>query len=462
MLRIHKSLPGRLRVFAYIFPCLLPLPACALDLLQSYQAALEQDATFNVSRAATEASREVLPQARAQLLPSVSFSTSKYKNSLDSETLVFPGKTQTGHSNYDSSQWTISLRQPLFRMYQYAQYEQAKSQVESAEANLDKDRQSLGVRVSEAYFEALLAQGQLALILSQKTAYDAQLQGAKRSLSAGVGTRTDIDEAQAKYDMVSAQEIEASQNTKYTRRQLQAIVNQPVEYLVPLDAERLELAPPAPAKLDDWIIVGYAVNPELRSLKAQIEAAREETEKAKSGHYPTLDFVAQRDRSSSQNVTSINNTYLTSQFGLQATIPIFAGGYNNSMIRQARANLEKVQQQYEEAKRRLEVQIQKEFQNVTEGILKVRALEQAKRSAEQALYSTQKGMQAGTRTQIDVLNAEQQKVNTILNLGQSRYMYIVARIRLLALTGSLGVNEMLKINSWLSENSNTSVAMQKN
>ncbi len=439
------------RVFVCLGMIVVGMPSAgAVDLLQSYLAALQQDASYASARANAEAGREALPQARAQLLPSVSISASNTKNDLVSATPNFLGKLSTSQTNYDSSQYTLSIRQPIFRKYQYAQYQQAKAQVEGAEANLEKDREDLGVRVAEAYFEALLAEDQRSLIQAQQTAYDGQLQSAKRTFQAGLGTRTDIDEAQAKYDMSVAQELEARQNTDYTRRQLQAIINQPVTSLVSLDATHLDLAPPVPAGLQDWVVLAEQSSPELRSLRAQTEAAAQEVEKARSGHFPTLDLVAQRERSESQTVTSVGTTYLSSQIGVQLSIPIYGGGYTSSMVRQARANQEKAERQLDAARRNLGVQVEKEFRNVTEGVSKVRALEQAKRSAEQALYSTQKGMQAGTRTQIDVLNAQQQKVNVMRDLAQARYSYIVGRIRLLALTGALGIDEMTTFNGWLS------------
>ncbi|MFA6312299.1 MAG: TolC family protein, partial [Sterolibacterium sp.] len=139
----------------------------------------------------------------------------------------------------------------------------------------------------------------------------------------------------------------------------------------------------------------------------------------------------------SENQVTINQFYLTSQVGLQVNIPLYAGGYTSSQIRQALANLEKFQQQYEARRREVDLQIRKEFQNVAEGVLKVKAQEQAERSADQALFSNQKGYQAGTRTQIDILNAQQQRMNVRRDLANARYQYLMARIRLQGLVASL-------------------------
>jgi len=423
-------------------------PAHAVDLLQSYRQALDQDATYQAARAEAAATREVLPQARAQLMPNLSASLVRGKNQTDSTT---PGLFSPQHNSYEylSSNYNLILRQPLYRKYSFALYQQAEYQVAGAEAALDKSLQDLLVRLCSTYFEALMASDTLALVQSQKEAYSSQLQAAKRSFAAGQGTRTDIDDAQARYDMILAQELVARQDFSYTRRQIEVITNSPTGELAVLDPLRMELIGPVPDKAEEWISRGEEVNAELRAMHANVEAARKEVEKARAGHMPTVDFYLQRGKSDSENNTSINAHYLTSQAGLQINIPLFAGGQVVSQARQALANLDKYRQQHEARRREIGEQIRKEFQNVTEGVFKVRALEQAERSADQAVFSNQKGFQAGVRSQVDILNAQQQRMTARRDLAQARYMYVVARIKLQALVGSLGEDEIQRVNSWL-------------
>jgi TolC family type I secretion outer membrane protein len=455
-LQLHPSAlkgPGKAIASALALALALMLgdvsDASALDLMQSYQLALQQDAQYLASRAEAEASREALPQARAQLLPSLSSTLSQSSNDTNSTIPGVIGIPVNKSYQYQSSSYAVTLRQPIYRKYNFAAYKQAESQVDSIDASSDKSLQDLAVRLSGAYFDALMAQHQLALVLSAKDAYAAQLEGAKRSFAKGLGTRTDIDDAQARYDMVLAQELEASQNVGYTRRQLQVMINQPAENLALLSPGRMELVPPLPANAEDWIKRGEEVNNELRAMRANIESARQEIEKARAGHMPTVDLTIQRSRNLSANDQTINQFYLSTQIGVQVNIPMFAGGFVNSQVRQAKSNLEKYEQLYEAKRRDIGLQIRKEFQNVAEGVLKVKALEQAERSADQAIFSSQKGFQAGTRTQIDILNSQQQRMNTGRDLAQARYLYVMARIRLQGLVGSLNENEISDINSWL-------------
>jgi outer membrane protein, protease secretion system len=428
---------------------LLSGQAWSLDLSQAYSEALEQDSTIRGVRAATDARRERLPQARALLLPNLSASISRYRNSLERTSPDSSGQPVASDLRYTSRSEVLSLRQPIFRPVQMADYRQAAAQVEDAEAVLERETQNVGVRVSGAYFEALLAEEHLALVLAQKMAYTTQFDAAQKRLGAGFGMRTDVDEARAALDLNVAQELEARQNLDFTRRQLQSLVNRPIDRLAPLDPSRMQLARPVPDRLEDWVERAEANSPELQSLAAQVEAARYELEKAQAGHYPTLDAVVQLSRSDSDTVTSVKTRYTNRSIGLQLSIPLYSGGYVSSTVRQALAGQERAQEALEATRRDLGVRLHREFRGVTEGVLRVRALEQAVRSAEQVVISNSRSFDAGSRTLPDVLNAEQQKVSAQRDLAQARFIYLMSRIRLQALAGGARAEVIDEVNGWL-------------
>lgn len=423
--------------------------AWSMDLLQAYQLAQAQDATLQAARSAAEASRERLPQARSQFYPNVSANFSYNRNDLESTTPDFLGREQTTNNKYPSSNQTLTLRQPLYRSQLAAQYRQAQAQVDEAEATLAQEEQSLAVRLSGAYFEALLAHEQLDLVLAQRKAYTTQLDAAGKGLAAGSGTRTDIDEAQARLDMNTALEIEARQNITFTEQQLQALVNQPVNPLAKLDIAQLDLTPPQPNRLDDWIERAERSSPQLQALRAQIEVSRQEVDKAKAGHLPVLDAIAQLSRSKSESVTNTASSYTNTAIGLQLNVPLFAGGYVNSQVRQALAGQARTEQTFEAGRRDLGVRVYREFRGVTESVPKIKALEQALRSADQLVLSSSKSFQAGSRTVLDVLNAEQQRVAVMRDLAQARYVYLTSKMRLLSLVGSADLEAVQAINRYL-------------
>jgi outer membrane protein, protease secretion system len=433
---------------AVVVPAAAAAAGPALTLAQAYRAALEQDATLRAARAATDAKRERLPQALSQLLPNVSASAGVNTNHLRA---LVPnnGTLVLNDLSYSSSNRVLSIRQPIFRPYQFADYRQAQAQVADANAALDKETQNVAVRVATAYMEALLANDQLDLVMAQKAAFTTQLDAARKRFKAGAGVRTDIDDAQARLDQAIAQELQARQNVAYTRRELQVLVNAPVDRLAPLDAARMTLIDPNPNRLEDWVARAELTSPEVRSLQAQRDAARADIDKAKSGHLPTLDAVAQWSVARSDTVTTINARYDTRAIGLQLNVPIFAGGYTSSQVRQSTAALESTEQQLEALRRDLALRVEKQFRGVTEGVAQVRALEQAVRSAETTLESNRKSYEGGVRTLVDVLNAEQQRVSALRDLAQARYVYVLARIQLQALTGEPNEPVIDEANSWL-------------
>ncbi len=423
--------------------------AWSLNLLQAYDTALAQDATVRAARAAADAGRERLPQARAQLLPNLSYSGSRFDNNLNRSQPNNLGVPTTFKDTYLSDNQTLTLRQPLFRKPLWDAYEQAKYVVEDVNAVLERELKNLGMRVSTAYMETLLAKDQLELVLVQKTFMTTALDVVRKAFAAGSGTRTDIDEAQAKLDMTNAQEVEARQNLDFTRRQLEVLISRPVDKIEPLNVAKMPLLPPMPALLDEWIRRAEEANPEILSLKARVEAARMEVKKAEGGHYPTVDAVAQLISSSSENVNTPNSSYTNKTIGVQVTMPLYAGGYVNSTVRQALAQQTQAEEVLEAARRDLGVRVHKEFRGVTEGVARVKALEQAVQSAEQLLLSSRKSYQAGSRTVSDVLNAEQQRQLTLRDLAQARYLYLISRIRLFALAGAGSREGIEETNAWL-------------
>ena len=433
-----RWIPGVVRCTALAAATLAMSHSMAMDLRGAYEAALEHDATVRAARTSAAAGRERVPQARSQLLPNVSLSVARNYNDLESQQPNMFGQTSTLQNTYYSGNKNLSVRQPLYRPQLTASLAQAHAQVKEVEARLDHAEQELVVRVAEAYFDALLAREQVALVAAQKASYAMQLDAARKGFEGGSGTRTDIDDAQARLDMAFAQELEAKQNLDFTQHKLQSITGKTAAELADLAAlnvDGFQPTLPVPASLEEWIAMAEDASPEIRTLRAQEEAARLEIDKAQAGHKPTLDAVAYWARTSSDSVTSVNSRHDQKAVGLQLSIPLFSGGYVNSTVRQAVANHESAKETLDATRAQLRVQVHQEFRGVTEGVLRIAALEQAVRSAQQALLSSRKSFEAGARTSVDVLNAEQQKTMALRDLAQARFAYVLSRVKLQALAG---------------------------
>jgi outer membrane protein/protease secretion system outer membrane protein len=313
-------------------------------------------------------------------------------------------------------------------------------------ANYDREVQNLVVRVGGAYMEALLAAESLKLVQAQKRQYTAMVDAARKALVAGTGTRTDIDDAQSRLDMAQANELEARQNEDYTRKQLELMVNQPVPALSGLGAQGVSALSQLVSALPQWVDLAHTNSPEIKALAARLEAAEKDIARAQSAHAPTLDAVAQWSDSGNENVTRLNSRFENKAIGFQLSVPLYQGGAVNSQVRQAVAEKNRVEESLESLRRDLNLRVHKEYRGVTEGLLRIRALEQALRSATQLLDSTQKSQRAGVRTMLDVLNAEQQLVTVNRDLIQARYVYLMSRLRLSSLAGVDAVTAVTEIN----------------
>jgi len=420
-----------------------------LGLLQTWQAAIVNDPSLRAARAAAVAGRERLPQAQSQLRPSLQFSASRFKNDSERDSVNFLGQAQTTNERYFSQNETLTLRQPLYRQPQEAAVRQAGYLVQDVEAVLARETQNLGVRVAGIYLEAMLARDQLALVQAQQAFLTTQLDAARKGLAAGFGTRTDVDEVQARLDLNRAQELEALQQVELSRRQVQALVNRPVGELARLDPARLKLQAPVPVSVEEWVALAVASSPEVRSLQAQRDAAREEMAKARAGHLPTLDLVAQLQRSRSENFNAPQSGYVNGSVGLQLNVPIYQGGYVDSVSRQAQAEYLRAGELMEALRLDLGIRVHREHRGITEGIARVRALEVAVRSADVAVDSARKSVQAGTRTVVDVLNAEQQRMQVLRDLAQARYMTLMSTVKLEALAGRVDEGLMARVGAAL-------------
>ena len=433
----------RILASAVLGACLHVPPAAAIDLLRSYELALANDGQLKVARARAEGGREALPQATAQLYPTVSFAYAYGRAELDRSLDNVSAPTQY----YPSTSNNLTLRQPIFRQNLFSQYEEAKSRVRGVDAQLDKDYQTLGVRVASAYFEALFARDSLDLIVSQKTNYEAQLRAARLAMRAGSGTRTDIDDIQARYDLLLADEIKARQAIGATTEQLEIFVGEPIQSLATLDPALFRADVHDPITLKDWVDRAIAHNPDLRVLKARHEAALSGIEVAKAGHLPTVDLLLQHSETTGDSTNTFPRTETkTNYIGLQLNVPIFAGGYVNSTVRQATAAADEALQAYEFARDDFRLRVKREFDGLQAGIARVRALQTALASAEQVVLSNQKGVLAGTRTTLDVLLVEQQRFNTQVDLTKARYQLLVGWANLLSYVGDLNTEQIARLN----------------
>ncbi|MGA7178830.1 MAG: TolC family outer membrane protein [Thiobacillaceae bacterium] len=431
----------RLKHLALILAAAISAPAAnAENLSEVYRDALAFDAQYASAKATYQATQEKLPQARAGLLPNISANANISHNKVDTSI--------PSNASFNSKGWGISAVQPLFHKQNWVLVDQADAQIKAAEAQLKSAQQDLELRTASAYFDVLQAQDNIDFIRAQKAAIAEQLAAAKRSFEVGTATITDTNEAQARYDLASAQEIAAENELAVRIRALFKVTGKNYGELASL-SPKAELKQPEPSAMDAWI--GQAKEGNLsvvaqRYLKA---IADQEIERTRAGHYPTLDLTANYTDTHDQNfgATQINSKVGT--IGVQLNIPIYQGGLITSQVREAVANQEKSRQDLENALRDATLQTSQAYLNMKNGAAQVNALKQALVSSQTSLDSTQLGMQVGVRTNIDVLNAQQQVYSTKKDLAAARYNFILAMLGLKAAAGTLSGKDLADTDQYL-------------
>jgi outer membrane protein len=425
------------------------LNAHAIDLIQVYQQALANDATFASARASLAVGRERVPQGRAGLLPTVGLSGSYGKNNSDvSQFSPTQDAFIPGGSNLRTNQYTLALSQPLFRWDRWQTYEQSKLAQAISEAQFAQAQQDLITRVAQAYFDVLSAQDTLESTRAQKNAVTEQLASAKRNFEVGTQTITDTHEAQAAYDLVVAQEFAAVNDLDNKRSALQAIIGTDPGTLAPLQPG-VTLAPPQPATADQWISSAETQNYGVTAAQLAVESAKRDISKSRAGHLPTLDLVASSSRSDVSGRSAGSGDTRNNAIGVQWTVPIFSGFAVTSRVRETIALEDKARNDLETTRRNAALQARQAFLGVNSGLAQVKALQAAEVSSQSALESNKLGYQVGVRINIDVLNAQRQLYSTRTDLARARYNTILNGLRLKSASGSLREADLVPVNNLL-------------
>lgn len=428
-------------------------PGFGADLMAVYRDAVAYDAQYAAARAALEAGREKLPQGRAGLLPNVGLTGSTVWNELD--TNFRTQGVQSRDSQYNTNGWTVSLTQPLFRWQNWVSYTQSELAVVQAEAQFRVAQQELIIRTVVAYFDVLVAQDVLATTQAQKAAIAEQLESAKRNFEVGTATITDSQEAQSRYDLAIAQEIAAQNDLNVKRQVLRTIIGKEPEGLKPVKSGvRLDM--PQPPDIEKWAEMAETGSNVVQVSQAQYEIAMQEIERQRAGHYPTVDLVATRGRSSTTStvvagVTAGGSGSDTdaSTIGLQLSIPIFAGGATSSRTREAVALKEKASADLENARRTAALNARQGYLGVHAGVAQIKAFEAALASSQLSVDSNKLGYEVGVRINIDVLNAQSQLYETRQKLVKARMDLLISLLRLKAASGSLNEEDVAAINALL-------------
>jgi protease secretion system outer membrane protein len=429
-------------LIAWVLAGACSVNAQVIALSDLYQHALMHDPLVKAARSAETAAAQRLPIAESTGLPQVVLSADRLTNDLHM------GGRQ---DRYTSSNRTFQIRQPIVRMGLAPSIEQAVRVRDEARAQRENAEQELLIRLSTALFEHMFSLEQSAFVAAFKLTAAQQLRAAELAFAAGSGVRTDIDEARARLDAAHAQELQIRLQVELGRRQLERLSGRNLGQLALLNIDDPWALETELGALPLWL-ERLEQHPQLRALQARAEGARFEIAKAQAADLPTVDALLRWSKSEGENVFNPGGNYRNNQIGLQLNWPLYQGGGSQATVREAVARLDEAEQRALAIRDELAFRLEGHYRLVQEGRLRIDALRQAVNSANQAVFSSKRSFDAGSRTRLDVFNAEQSLAQAKRDLLQGRLNYVQAQLQLALHSGQEPERALDRVAHWFNKN----------
>ena len=408
--------------------------APAKDLVEVFELALTSDPEFLATGADHRAVQETRPQALAELRPRV-------RATLDTR---WNERRRSG--DYRSESLILSIEHPVYRRDRRIAVDQADSRIARADALYAAARQDLVVRVAERYFGVLEAEDELGFAQATLEAFEQQLAQSRQRFEVGLIAITDVEEAKAGFDLSRAQLIAAQNALDIAREALRETTGAYQERLAPLRETHLVM--PEPADIDRWTAIALEQNLRLLAARHDTETARREIERIQAGHSPTLDAVGSFGLNDSESGGPLRET-TRADVGLRLSLPLYSGGSILSRTRESRHRYQRSLEVLERERRRAQRETRGAYLGVDSGISRVQALEQAVRSSLTAAEAIEAGFQVGTRTSVDVLDAQRDLFRARRDLSEARYRYVLDVLRLKRAAGVLSEEDLQIVSIWL-------------
>ncbi|MEY3945079.1 MAG: outer membrane protein TolC precursor [Pseudomonadota bacterium] len=420
--------------------------AQAQSLLQMYETAKGHDATYAAAKAQAEATQAKAAQAKAALLPTVGAGYTRSKTEIEADS------TGVTFADYTTKTTALSASMPLFRMGNIASFQQGQKSAALAAAQLSAAEQDLIVRAAQAYFDVLTSTQALASVQAQKKAVAEQLAAAKRNFEVGTKTIVDTRQAQAQYDLVVAQELNAENDLRTKKLALDQLVGTNNQQPLPLNTAK-PLQAPLPADAEQWVQQALANNTNLKQLQVAYDVAKLETTKAQAGHMPTLDLTASvaQNRYDGTHLTNPNSLTANNvrSVGLSLNIPLFAGFAVQNRVKETVALEEQARSSLEAGQRSVEQGTRTAYFGLLSGLSQVKALEAALASAQSVVDATKLGYQVGVNTNVDVLSSQSQLAQTQRDLTAARHNVLLGQLKLRQAAGTLVAEDLKNLNDLL-------------
>ena len=442
------------RVVFIIIASLLYADAFATDLMTAFRDAYQNDPEFRAARSTLLSEKTALPIARAGLLPSILGTGQSNRNRFDNGSIS--GGQRPGRSFSWSHRYGAQITQPIFNWQAWKQIGQATATVKAAFANFNNSEQDLMLRVSNAYFAILQAQDTLRFTTAEKLATERQLDQAQQRYKVGLDAITSVYEAQAEYDRVVSDEIAAKNDVANAFEDLRRLTGVRYKSIAGLKAPGVKLIPPSPNRVKSWLSVSTRQNYQVIAQHYTVIAAKKNISIQAAANLPTVNAVGSYTDLNDNAPGFVNTDLQVSTLSFQMNFPVYQGGLTIAQTKRAEADYETALAGFDNVYRTTQVRTRQIFNNVIAGISKIKADRQAVKSSESSLESSEAAFKVGTRTIVDVLDAQRDLFDAQRTLARDQYAYITDILSLKQIAGILSPRDLAEINTWLSHFSATS------
>jgi protease secretion system outer membrane protein len=430
--RVMKSMAAAVSAAVLLYS-----PAAqALGLIQAYEAALQNDATYRAAFYANEGAKENSKLGLSNLLPNVAGSWSGSQN----RTTLTQGAVSVPR-DYLSRSATVQVRQTLFNLDGWARYKQGVAQTKYGAAQFESQKQEVIIRVVSAYLDVLFKRDLLASAKAERDMYVEQRKVNDRMFERGEGTKTDMLETQARLDVSEAQVLEGEDNLTVSRDTLASVIGGEVGELDELIPD-FRVRPTDDQPFEYWKAIAIERNPDIKTLVYGVEIANQEVKKAYAGHAPRIDFVGTYGKSSSDSINTFDQDQTVRSIGVQVNIPLYSGGQVNAQSRQAVASREKAKADLQAQTDKILLELRKDYSVMLSSVKRVDALMKSVASSETLIKATEQSIKGGVRINLDALNAKQQMYAGKRDLAQARYNYLLTALRMRASVGTLNDSDL--------------------
>ena len=418
------------------------------DLLSNYKEALDKDPEFNSKKADLAISKESLNQSRSGLLPQVRVTGGTNWNEYYQDREL--------QNDYNTFSYGLNIRQPLFRLDKWFLNKQAKENLEAAEAQFAYQQQELIIKVTRAYFKVLSARANLEAKVATEKALRNQYDSVLERFNTGSVSRIELAEAKAALNRAESDRVQAEGNVDISFEELNSIVGRQVKLITPLNTSLDYIAPRT--DVENEVSKGLTNNYLIIEAKNRLEAADANTKSKSSNYLPKIDLNANANRRTSKQYTfdgvdsnidlpfTIPTETENRIYSIQFSMPLFTSGLNNSQRRQALLQEVKSEEQLILVERGIVQQIRTLHTALRTSELNIASLKSAVESSKDALEATKLGYELNSRNLIDLLQAEKNYSESINNLSQATYGFIVTSLQYKQAIGNLVPGDVVELN----------------